>query len=137
MKNMDEKEYKEKLREQLKLLQSPKKPDDTEYMKHYDMVLDFVIDKVLNDVSLYTHIPIEEFPDSIFQTIVMLASNFIDSFGLINDDETNANQDIKEISEGDTKVVYADKRLRLQQSLASSSINGNFTALLNSVRRLP
>ncbi|MEG9208237.1 hypothetical protein V6B05_01710 [Lactococcus garvieae] len=134
---MDEKEYKEKLREQLKLLQSPKKPDDTEYMKHYDMVLDFVIDKVLNDVSLYTHIPIEEFPDSIFQTIVMLASNFIDSFGLINDDETNANQDIKEISEGDTKVVYADKRLRLQQSLASSSINGNFTALLNSVRRLP
>lgn len=134
---MDEKEYKEKLREQLKLLQSPKKPDDTEYMKHYDMVLDFVIDKVLNDVSLYTHIPIEEFPDSIFQTIVMLASNFIDSFGLINDDETNANQDIKEISEGDTKVVYADKRLRLQQSLASSSIIGNFTGLLNSIRRLP
>lgn len=137
---MDEKEYKEykeKLREQLKLLQSPKKSDDDEYMKHYDMVLDFVIDKVLNDVSLYTHIPIEEFPDSIFQTIVMLASNFIDSFGLINDDETNANQDIKEISEGDTKVVYADKRLRLQQSLASSSIIGNFTALLNSIRRLP
>lgn len=133
---MDEKEYKEKLKEQLKLLQSPKKSDD-EYMKNYDMVLDFVIDKVLNDVSLYTHIPIEEFPDSIFQTIVMLASNFIDSFGLINDEETNANQDIKEISEGDTKVVYADKRLRLQQSLASSSINDNFTALLNSVRRLP
>jgi len=137
VKNMDEKEYKEKLKEQLKQLQAPKKSEDSDYMNHYNFVLDFVIDKVLNDVSLYTHIPIEEFPDSIFQTIVMLANNFIDSFGLINDEETNANQDIKEISEGDTKVVYADKRLRLQQSLASSSINGNFTALLNSVRRLP
>lgn len=134
---MDLKEYKEQIKEKLEFLQEPQKPDDDAYMKHYEMVLDFVIDKVLNDVSLYTHIPIEEFPDSIFQTIVMLASNFIDSFGLINDEETNANQDIKEISEGDTKVVYADKRLRLQQSLASSSISGNFTALLNSVRRLP
>nr|DAW24769.1 MAG TPA: head to tail adaptor [Caudoviricetes sp.] len=134
---MDLKEYKEQIKEKLEFLQEPQKPDDAAYMKHYEMVLDFVIDKVLNDVSLYTHIPIEEFPDSIFQTIVMLASNFIDSFGLINDEETNANQDVKEISEGDTKVVYADKRLRLQQSLASSSINGNFTALLNSVRRLP
>lgn len=134
---MDLKEYKEQIKEKLEFLQEPQKSDDDAYMKHYELVLDFVIDKVLNDVSLYTHIPIEEFPDSIFQTIVMLASNFIDSFGLINDEETNANQDIKEISEGDTKVVYADKRLRLQQSLASSSISGNFTALLNSVRRLP
>lgn len=127
---------KEKIRERLQILQQPQKSDD-EYLKHYEIVLDFVIDKVLNDVSLYTHIPIEEFPDSIFQTMVMLASNFIDSFGLINDEETNANQDIKEISEGDTKVGYADKWLRLQRSLASSSINGNFTALLNSIRRLP
>lgn len=133
---MDLKEYKKQVKEKLEFLQGAQKPDDDAYMKHYEMVLDFVIDKVLNDVSLYTHIPIEEFPDSIFQTIVMLASNFIDSFGLINDEEANANQDIKEISEGDTRVVYADKRFRLQQSLASSSISGNFKHNLNTVRRL-
>lgn len=127
---------KEALKTKLKLLQRPKNPDNEDYMKDYNDTLDFVLDKVLNDVSLYTHIEIKELPDSIFQTIIMMASNLIDSFGLINDEEINKDEGIKQISEGDTSVTYIDRGTRVQQALEASSIERNFRRALNTIRRL-
>ncbi|NEX52802.1 hypothetical protein [Lactococcus lactis] len=119
-------------------MQPPLQTDKVGYMERYDGVIDFVLDKVINDVRLYTHIPEDEnLPASINQTIVMLASNLINSFGLINDDEANADDEVKEISEGDTRVVYSDRASRLQMALSTSSISGDFRGILNSVRRLP
>ncbi|MCT1186492.1 hypothetical protein EFL96_06290 [Lactococcus lactis] len=126
------------LKDKLKLMQPPLQTDKVGYMERYDGVIDFVLDKVINDVRLYTHIPEDEnLPASINQTIVMLASNLINSFGLINDDEANADDEVKEISEGDTRVVYSDRASRLQMALSTSSISGDFRGILNSVRRLP
>ncbi|MCT1195262.1 hypothetical protein EFL90_11545 [Lactococcus lactis] len=126
------------LKDKLKLMQPPLQTDKVGYMERYDGVIDFVLDKVINDVRLYTHIPEDEnLPASINQTIVMLASNLINSFGLINDDEANADDEVKEISEGDTRVVYSDRASPLQMALSTSSISGDFRGILNSVRRLP
>ncbi|MCT1174163.1 hypothetical protein EFL89_07995 [Lactococcus lactis] len=126
------------LKDKLKLMQPPLQTDKVGYMERYEGVIDFVLDKVINDVRLYTHIPEDEnLPASINQTIVMLASNLINSFGLINDDEANADDEVKEISEGDTRVVYSDRASRLQMALSTSSISGDFRGILNSVRRLP
>lgn len=127
---------KEALKTKLKLLQRPKNPENEDYMKDYNDTLDFVLDKVLNDVSLYTHIEIKELPDSIFQTIIMMASNLIDSFGLIDDEEINKDEGIKQISEGDTSVTYIDRGTRVQQALETSSIERNFRRALNTIRRL-
>lgn len=122
---------------QLKLLQPPKN-QEADYLATYDQIVRFVFDKVMNDVRLYTHIPYEEdLPESINQTIVMMASSLIGSFGLINDDEANSNDEIKKITEGDTSVEFADKGARLQQAFATSSISGNFRGMLNRIRRLP
>ncbi len=122
--------------EQIKLLQPPKKTDD-DYLKKYDQIVLFVFDKVVNDVRLYTHIPDDEdLPASIDQTIVMLASTLIASFGLLNDDEANEDNSVTRITEGDTSIEFSDSTTRLQLALSTSSISGNFKGTLNRVRRL-
>lgn len=122
---------------QLKLLQPPKNQEE-DYLANYDQVILFVFDKVVNDVRLYTHIPVEEeLPVCLNQTLVMLASTLIASFGLINDDEANEDESVKRITEGDTTVEFSDNGTRLQKALASSSISGNIKGMLNRVRRLP
>lgn len=126
----------EDFEEQLKVLQPPKKVDE-EYMKRYNQMLQFVFDKVENDVRLYTHIPIEEeLPVMINQIMILMASSFIVSCGLINDEETNENDSVKRITEGDTSIEYTDRTTLLQKALAASSISGNFKSMLNRVRRL-
>jgi hypothetical protein len=127
---------KEALKTQLKLLQ-PSKNQEADYLKSYDSILDFVLDKVLNDVSLYCHIPIEELPDSIFQTVVMMASNLIGSYGLVNDEAANADDRVSETKDGDTDVKFLSPTARLQAALSLSSISSDFRGILNRIRRLP
>lgn len=125
------------LKDKLKLIQQPLQPENTDYMARYDGVIDFVLDKVISDVVLYTHIPQDELPPELAGTIISMASNLIASFGLVNDDAANEDDRVKRVSEGDTSVEYADSGARLQQALQTSSINTNYLAILNKVRRLP
>jgi carbamoylphosphate synthase small subunit len=132
----------EALKTQLKLFQ-PAKSQDVDYLTSYESILDFVLKKTLNDVSLYCHIPIDDLPNSISGTIVMMASNLIGSFELANDQTSGAAGSlgsVKSLTEGDTKVDYATPLTtaqKLQQALAIDSIGTDFRYILNRIRRLP
>lgn len=134
---------------QIEILNPPVN-DNPEYMAWYNQVIGFALDKVLNDVSLYTHIPKDELPEEIDQTIVMMVSNLLGSFSLLDnwldpdsENETSENGEIKRITEGDTSVEFsgstniaANRNARLQEALTLNSISSNFLAILNSIRRI-
>ncbi|MGX7196735.1 hypothetical protein [Enterococcus olivae] len=123
------------LKELVMLLQPPKS-DDTEYKETYDKMIDFAINKVRKDVASYTNIPIDELPDSLTETMAMMCFGLLEAFGLVNDEDANADDLIKQTTEGDTTVAYVDRRTRLAQAMAVNSITSDFTAALNRVRRV-
>jgi hypothetical protein len=128
----------EELIEQLQLLNPMQKEESEVYMIWYNKILDFVLKKVITDIHLYTHIPNdEELPEVLEPTIVVMASNFITAYGLVDDETTRADVEIKKVTEGDTSVEYADRTARLQQAMAASPLTSDFARILNSVRRLP
>lgn len=127
----------EKILEQIKLLNPPQKEQDDDYKTQYEKMIEFALKKAVNDIYLYTHIPLdEELPSILEQSLVLMASNLITAYGLVDNEETKADAEVSKITEGDTSVEYKDRTTRLQQAMSASSITGDFTGLLNSVRRL-
>lgn len=121
--------------EMVRLLQPPKS-EESAYKEHYEKIISFAASKVKNDVSSYTNIPIDELPERLNETIAMMASNLISGYGLINDADADEAAGIKQISEGDTSVTFADHQTRLAQAMAVTSISSDFVGMLNRERRV-
>lgn len=121
--------------EMVRFLQPPKNEEAT-YKERYEKIIGFAVSKVKNDVSSYTNIPVDELPVRLNETMAMMASNLIGGYGLINDEEADEAAGIKQISEGDTSVTFADHQTRLAQAMAVTSISSDFTATLNRERRV-
>lgn len=101
---------------------------------NYDQIIDFTVDKIMNDVANYCNIPIDELPNELSTVVVNMAVQAIKINGFL-DDENAAN--IQSLNEGDTSVTFkpvSDIYLALQ---GLNPITDNYTNILNNFRRLP
>ena len=120
---------KEHIVNQVKLLipNNNKNPD-------YDKIIDFTVDKIMNDIANYCNIPIDELPNELSTVVVSMVVQAIKVNGVL-DSENTAN--IQSLSEGDTSVTFkpvSDIYVALQ---GLNPITDNYTNILNSFRRLP
>ena len=120
---------KEHIADQVKLLipNNNKNPD-------YDKIIDFTVDKIMNDIANYCNIPIDELPNELATVVVSMAVQAIKVNGFL-DGESAAN--IQSLNEGDTSVTFkpvSDIYLALQ---GLNPITDNYTNILNNFRRLP
>lgn len=120
---------KEHIVNQVKLLipNSNENPD-------YDKIIDFTVDKIMNDITNYCNIPIDELPNELSAVAVSMVVQAIKVNGVL-DSESTAN--IQSLSEGDTSVTFkpvSDIYVALQ---GLNPITDNYTNILNNFRRLP
>ena len=100
----------------------------------YDKIIDFTVDKIMNDIANYCNIPIDELPKELSTVVVNMAIQAIKVNGFL-DDENAAN--IQSLNEGDTSVTFkpvSDIYVALQDL---NPITDNYTNILNNFRRLP
>lgn len=120
---------KEHIVNQVKLLipNNNKNPD-------YDKIIDFTVDKIMNDIANYCNIPIDELPNELSTVVVSMAVQAIKVNGVL-DSESTAN--IQSLNEGDVSVTFkpvSDIYVALQ---GLNPITDNYTGILNNFRRLP
>lgn len=100
----------------------------------YDKIIDFTVDKIMNDIANYCNIPIDELPNELSAVAVSMAVQAIKVNGVL-DSESTAN--IQSLNEGDTSVIFkpvSDIYVALQ---GLNPITDNYTSILNNFRRLP
>ena len=120
---------KEHIADQVKLLipNSNENPD-------YDKIIDFTVDKIMNDIANYCNIPIDELPNELSAVAVSMAVQAVKVNGVL-DGESAAN--IQSLNEGDVSVTFkpvSDIYVALQ---GLNPITDNYTSILNNFRRLP
>ena len=120
---------KEYIVNQVKLLipNNNKNPD-------YDKIIDFTVDKIMNDIANYCNIPIDELPNELSTVVVSMVVQAIKVNGVL-DSESAAN--IQSLNEGDVSVTFkpvSDIYVALQ---GLNPITDNYTGILNNFRRLP
>lgn len=100
----------------------------------YDKIIDFTVDKIMNDIANYCNIPTDELPNELSTVAVSMVVQAIKVNGVL-DGENTAN--IQSLNEGDTSVTFkpvSDIYLALQ---GLNPITDNYTNILNNFRRLP
>ena len=100
----------------------------------YDKIIDFTVDKIMNDIANYCNISIDELPNELSAVVVSMAVQAIKVNGVL-DSESTAN--IQSLNEGDVSVTFkpvSDIYLALQ---GLNPITDNYTSILNNFRRLP
>lgn len=120
---------KEHIVDQVKLL-IPNKNENP----NYDKIIDFTVDKIMNDIANYCNIPIDELSKELSTVVVNMAVQAIKVNGFL-DGESAVN--IQSLNEGDTSVTFkpvSDIYLALQ---GLNPITDNYTNILNNFRRLP
>ena len=120
---------KEHIADQVKLLipNNNENPD-------YDKIIDFTVDKIMNDIANYCNIPIDELPNELSTVVVNMTVQAIKVNGFL-DSENTAN--IQSLNEGDASVTFkpvSDIYVALQ---GLNPITDNYTNILNNFRRLP
>lgn len=120
---------KERIVNQVKLLvpNSNENPD-------YDKIIDFTVDKIMNDIANYCNISTDELPNELSAVAVSMVVQAIKVNGIL-DSESAAN--IQSLNEGDVSVTFkpmSDIYLALQ---GLNPITDNYTNILNNFRRLP
>ena len=100
----------------------------------YDKIIDFTVDKIMNDIANYCNIPIDELPNELSTVAVSMVVQAIKVNGVL-DSESTAN--IQSLNEGDVSVTFkpvSDIYVALQ---GLNPITDNYTGILNNFRRLP
>lgn len=100
----------------------------------YDKIIDFTVDKIINDIANYCNIPIDELPNELSAVAVSMVVQAIKVNGVL-DSENTAN--IQSLNEGDVSVTFkpvSDIYVALQ---GLNPITDNYTSILNNFRRLP
>ena len=100
----------------------------------YDKIIDFTVEKIMNDIANYCNIPIDELPNELSTVAVSMAVQAIKVNGIL-DSENTAN--IQSLNEGDVSVTFkpvSDIYVALQ---GLNPITDNYTGILNNFRGLP
>ena len=108
-------------------------PNDDENPS-YEQIIDFTVDKIMNDIANYCNISIDELPNELSTVAVSMAVQAIKVNGFL-DGENTAN--IQSLNEGDVSVTFkpvSDIYVALQ---GLNPITDNYTSILNNFRRLP
>lgn len=101
---------------------------------NYEQIIDFTIDKIMNDIANYCNIPIDELPNELSAVVVSMTVQAIKVNGFLNGEST---ANIQSLNEGDTSVTFkpvSDIYVALQ---GLNPITDNYTNILNNFRRLP
>lgn len=101
----------------------------------YDSIIDFVISKVVDDVTSYTHIPVEELPEELDKTIVSISMQLIESHQFLVPIE-DKNNDVQSLSEGDTSVTFKSPATVYTELQSINPLSDNYATILNSYRRI-
>ncbi|MGX6988569.1 hypothetical protein [Leuconostoc fallax] len=120
----------------LKLVSPKKIQNNEEYSQMYDKIIDLLLNKAIKDVTTYTHIPVNELPAELDETIVMIAKNTIDLSGFTTPVEQMVNQNVSNLTEGDTSVSFKSDGEVMASLLGVNLITNSYYGLLNTYRRL-
>ena len=100
----------------------------------YDKIIDFTVDKIMNDIANYCNISIDELPNELSSVVVSMTVQAIKVNGVLDSESTT---NIQSLNEGDVSVTFkpvSDIYLALQ---GLNPITDNYTNILNNFRRLP
>ena len=100
----------------------------------YDKIIDFTVDKIMNDIANYCNIPIDELPNELSTVAVSMAVQAIKVNGIL-DSENTAN--IQSLNEGDVSVTFKPVSYIYVALQSLNPITDNYTGILNNFRRLP
>jgi len=103
--------------------------------KNYSSVIDFVVDKVVSDISNYIHISIDSIPEELDMTIISMCVQVIDTHELLMPIE-DRNDGVASLSEGDISVSFKTPAEVYTALQSVNSITDNFIAQLNSFRKV-
>ena len=101
---------------------------------NYEQIINFTVDKIMNDIANYCNIPIDELPNELSTVVVNMAIQAIKVNGFLDSDSAT---NIQSLNEGDTSVTFkpvSDIYVALQ---GLNPITDNYTNILNNFRRLP
>lgn len=121
---------KEHIVDQVKLLI----PNDKEN-PNYDKIIDFTVNKIMNDVANYCNIPVDELPKELSMVVVNMTLQTMNTTEFLYGKDNSAT--IQSLNEGDTSVTFrpvSDIYMALQ---SLNPITDNYTNILNNFRRLP
>lgn len=116
--------------EKLKLL-SPKQEGQSE--EEYQLIIDFTLNKVFDDVSAYVHIPVDVLPEQLDNTIISLCLTAIAENGLLSAVNGDGG-DVTNISESDTSVTFMNPLTAYTTLNSGTTITSNSLVVLNSFR---
>ena len=109
---------------------------NTDNMPNYDSILEFTLDKVISDISIYTNIPILELPEELEPTMLGLAVQTIDTHQWLVPKDQQVGH-VQSLSEVDTSVSFRSPSDIYSALQAINTIADNYVLLLNNFRRLP
>ncbi|WP_125764436.1 head-tail connector protein [Companilactobacillus hulinensis] len=101
----------------------------------YESIIDFVISKVIDDVASYTHIPIQELPESLDKTIISICVQIIKTHQFLTPIE-DKNDDVQSLSEGDTSVTFKSPATIYTELQSINPLSDNYLVILNSYRKI-
>lgn len=125
---MDKHPRRDELLKQLNLLN----PDDRSN-PNYQVMLEFSFDKVVQDVTNYTHLVVGELPEGLDMVIIGLCQQFLATHQLLTP-LADRDGDVKTLSEGDTSVTFKSIGEVYAELQSINSLTDNYTAQLNSFR---
>ena len=107
-------------------------PNDTDN-DHYDTLVGFALDKVINDVANYTHVAIVELPEELDMTIIGLVTQLVATHQLLIP-VSQQTGNVKSLSEGDTSATFQSPAEAYAAIQSVNSITDDYRAQLNSFR---
>ncbi|WEV37727.1 hypothetical protein [Lactobacillus sp. ESL0677] len=101
----------------------------------YESIVDFTVEKAINDVANYCNTPIDELPAELCSTIVSLTVQLLDTHGWLKGQQSDSN--ISSITEGDVSVTFKQSSEVYKNLQTVNTISDDFRSILNKFRRLP
>lgn len=105
-------------------------PNDNENT-NYDGIIEFVLDKVVSDVSNYTHLAILELPEGLDNTIIGLCSQLIATHDYLG---TGNLTNVDTLNEGDTSVKFKSPATIYAELQSVNSLTDDYLVQLNQFR---
>ncbi|MCL0330607.1 hypothetical protein [Apilactobacillus xinyiensis] len=101
----------------------------------YDKILDYVVDKTMNDVAIYTNVPIEELSGAVSYIVVDMCVTLVKSTEVLTPLE-DRDDGISSVTEGDESVTFKPISESIASINAANPITKDYRGQLNHFRRL-
>ncbi|MBE9390016.1 hypothetical protein [Vagococcus salmoninarum] len=100
-----------------------------------DDIFKFSIETALSDVLTYCHLSVEDFPELLISTVILMAIDLINETTLtVNADVSEG--EVKSLTEGDFSITKETKAEAYQKIMKAPSFAKNYKRQLNAFRKL-